>query len=64
MLMLLLFVKLTYNFLQIMEKLDKLEYGIELLDERIEMLENEILVAKLDLGAFAVKIAVQESIYN
>ena len=62
--MLLLFVKLTYNFLQIMEKLDKLEYGIELLDERIEMLENEILVAKLDLGAFAVKIAVQESIYN
>lgn len=64
MLMLLLFVKLTYNFLQIMEKLDKLEYGIELLDERIEMLENEILVAKLDLGVFAVKIAVQESIYN
>lgn len=46
-----------------MEKLDKLENDITFLEDLITMLENEIYVAKLDLGVFAVKIAVQESIY-
>ena len=46
------------------DDLNTIETSISDLEDRIELLENDLYIAKLDLGVFALKVMVQETIYN
>lgn len=56
-------MKENYSF-TIEEELEGIDSSIVNLEDRIELLENDIYVAKLDLGVFALRVAIQEKIYN
>ena len=46
------------------DDLNTIDTSISDLEDRIELLENDLYIAKLDLGVFALKVMVQETIYN
>lgn len=56
-------MKENFNLI-LKDDLNTIDTSISDLEYRIELLENDIYIAKLDLGVFALKVMIQETIYN